>query len=762
MSFASLAHNGSRTSRRAAGAALAAGAAFALALLLPAAPDLGAADPAGATTAPAASAAPATPGPSARNTIIDMSARTLYAKGQVEGLAFDAQGGKIVLDDWALAEDDSDGVGAPYPKETLSGAAQVKKELMLDSAGAKEARLLIYHDVEKIWETEPYEARVNVSVNAHSFEATLRYGWNSIPVEPSFLVQGKNEITLATPAGAKPAILPITDRASMLMAAPWRAAGPERSFKSLDGGKTWSPKLGKAGDVRGEYLIRLHLERYAPMGTYVSPVMDLCDVDRKQAVKPMASVRSVIAHIRQESPAGTSATCLIRTGQTPAFEPAAWEDWKPLADGARRGVRGRYFQVKLSLATDDPLRAPSLAGLGLDVEADAPASSGAPTASAGAGADPGTGTGRLQVLECKAFPVVRSSLPFEYESLGLPALKQLRQDYRLDEAVKGAANQFERVQRLNHWVSSQWKWHAPDDYPNWDALEILKKKPGGESKGGFCGQYGIAMMQCCLAMGIQARYVFAGLPGIVGGHEMIEFWSDDDGKWVIMDTNMDRYYLDPNTRVAMNAMEIHQSILRYYFEGDKIGDADHNKSNFDRLGLDGFLAQGPQARHGGNDAGPNWFDPKKAHLVWGHPHLMPRNNFLSKSQPMPKSHGFGMSWSWNGYYNWHDPQTPREEIFTHYTDRLSDFYWNLNQVDLVVEETPEPGVLAVTAETFTPDLQTMLVSMGSAAGGGDWAPTAPRFLWRLKPGENKLQVKVRNAAGNEGKPSVVRVAWSEK
>jgi hypothetical protein len=671
-----------------------------------------------------------------------LDAARLYRGGQAENLRLDAAGGALVLADWELVEDDADGVGFPYSQDILSGATQIKKELVLEPAEANDAKLLIYHAQEELWKSPVYDARVTIAVNGHAFEATLKNGWNTLNVDPAFLVRGKNEIVLSTPVGGKPAIVPLADRDSILANAPWRLAAAPRSFKSADGGKTWSPKLGKGSDVRGEYLIRLHLQRHLATGTYVSPVMDFTDADRKDAVKPLSAVRSVVARIKQDSPAGTSVACFIRTGQTPVYQPAAWEDWKKLTGGARLSAKGRYFQVKLDLTTTDPLKTPSVSELSFDVEAEPLAADDA---------------ARLQVIEYKAFPVIRSSLSFEYESLGHPSLKQLREQYKLEDVVKGAATQLERVVKLNHWISTQWKWHAPEPvYPAWNALDILKKKSaGGESQGGFCGQYAIAMTQCCLALGIQARYVFAALPGVIGGHEVAEFWSDDLGKWVLMDTNMDRYYLDPNTGAPMSAMEIHRAILRYYFDGDAIGDDAHNQARFDAKGLDGFVKQGPQAQPGGNNAGPDWFSPAKAHLMWGHPHMMRRNNFFAKPQPLPKQHGFGLPWSWNGYYHWFDAQSPREELFSGYSDRDCDYYWNLNQVDLVLEQMPEPGVLAVSAETNTPDLAAMLVSIN----GGPWTPTTETFAWRLKDGENTLGVKVRNSAGVEGKASVARVAW---
>ena len=122
---------------------------------------------------------------------------------------------------------------------------------------------------------------------------------------------------------------------------------------------------------------------------------------------------------------------------------------------------------------------------------------------------------------------------------------------------------------------------------------------------------------------------------------------------------------------------------------------------------------------------------------------------------VPKAHGYGLPWSWNGYYHWWDGQTPRRDQFSRHTGRLADLYWNPNQVEIHLEQTTEPGVLRVTADTCTPSLECLLASVD----GGDWAPCEPAFAWRLRKGPNSLQVKTRNLLGVEGRPSAVRIVY---
>ena len=300
--------------------------------------------------------------------VCQLDAVRLYAAGQIDGLAFDEAGRAIVLSREELIETDADGCGFPYGQDVLAGAVQIRKEFSLDSPAASAASLLICHVVEKLWITPAYDARAVMCVNGKAAEVTLKVGWNKIEVDPALLRAGPNEIILSTPAGAVAAIIPFARREDILDNAPWRAATPTGSFKSADGGKTWSPKLGQGDGSEGEYNIRLRLRRHAPMGECISPVIDLTDPDGKQTIKPLAAVRSVSLVVQSDCPPGTAVVAFLRTGQTPVFQAEAWEPWRLLCTDRPLCPRGRYGQVKLVLTTTDGRGTPTLTGLEIKAE----------------------------------------------------------------------------------------------------------------------------------------------------------------------------------------------------------------------------------------------------------------------------------------------------------------------------------------------------------------------------------------------------------
>jgi hypothetical protein len=132
-------------------------------------------------------------------------------------------------------------------------------------------------------------------------------------------------------------------------------------------------------------------------------------------------------------------------------------------------------QVAVDLSSRDPLQSPRLRGVRVEAK---------PTG-------PEDWTARLRVLDAHNEEIVRTSIPFEYEPLDQPRLKQLRAEYKLDDVVEGAQNELDLLLRLAQWACNDWDWpnHIGECYPPWDALEILKPYQDGKPTGGFCLQF---------------------------------------------------------------------------------------------------------------------------------------------------------------------------------------------------------------------------------------------------------------------------------
>ena len=140
---------------------------------------------------------------------------------------------------------------------------------------------------------------------------------------------------------------------------------------------------------------------------------------------------------------------------------------------------------------------------------------------------------------------------FTYDSEEV--LRPLRDREKLDEVVAGAKADLEVFLKLMNWVRTQWFPGVPDPYPPINATIILDKIRKGET-GGFCAQYCFVLAQCLQSLGYKARYV------TVKGHEVIEVWSPELAKWVMLDPLHELYVRRGMT--PLSVLEIHNNIVR--------------------------------------------------------------------------------------------------------------------------------------------------------------------------------------------------------
>ncbi len=580
-------------------------------------------------------------------------ARALFERSTVRGARL--SGDAVEPDRGELFEDDGPAAGFSYKpnEERLSGDVRVRKELLIPDPQARAATLLVGPG-------GTLAAVVNGRPQRLEGARTTGKYWQAYAIDPSLLKPGRNEIVLH---GTGRVWIARKDDF------PPGAVLPNRSARSADGGKTWSP-------VEGEYYVRLHLDRPRARPTLTLPVIDLGNLAGKPVAPPVAAI----------GPLKISTPAHVRSGPTPV-PGAAWKD----------GEGGRYVEVTLDVAS--PLK-------GIRIEA--------------APQRPEDWTRRLEVVECRNDPIVRTSIPFGYEPYDHPKLKALREKFRLDDVVRDAKGEFDLVARLARWASQLWAdGHLKDGYPAWDALEILKPHRDGKPVGGFCQQYNLVFLQACLSFGIPGRCVSIG-PGdhgspIRGGHEVVEIWSNEHRKWVYVDGNTAWYFVDG---APLSLLELRERQLR---------------------GRDVRIVELAKTRHAWRGIA-DW--PPFVEL-----RLVPRSNFLEKPHPIPLNQGM-RGWFWTGHVAWTDGEAPASFLYGNRVTRRGDFEWTLNTVRLWLEAAG-PGEVRVHLETVTPGFETFLVSLD----GGNPAPGEAVFTWKLRKGRNTLEARSRNTAGREGPPS---------
>ena len=134
---------------------------------------------------------------------------------------------------------------------------------------------------------------------------------------------------------------------------------PQASSSSADGGRTWIPE-------RGEYILRLHLDRYHARGELVSAVMDATGQD-DDAVKNRRTLQSVQLDWNVEKPEHTRILFHLRSSPLPGADANRWSAWTPCTPGAPvELLAGRYLQWKAEFSTRDPALNPQLKSLRLE------------------------------------------------------------------------------------------------------------------------------------------------------------------------------------------------------------------------------------------------------------------------------------------------------------------------------------------------------------------------------------------------------------
>lgn len=695
---------------------------------------------------------------------VRLEAAALDSGARLVNLRFQRAEGVITLDDAELIEDDAPATGVSEGMdlrsregdeewiENLKRGVIIKKVLLLDDPAAFSGRLLF-----KGIEVKGNTASLHLSLNGVEFVRppsaqaapfAVQYTvyspndrWFVIDLPAGALRRGDNEILMWTESETTTWRVLIALEKEFVRGSLSRTHHPNRSLKSVDGGRTWSDaRLGPLGSVDGEYSIRLSLDRFVGRGEYISPVTDL--VDGPGALKRAAKVGPVSLAADIELPEGTAGVVSARFGTSPRPDDPSWTAWVPAGAAGGFPEQGdrRYVQWKAELSTTNPLLTPKLKGVRLAADWE-PAFPGRP--------------GGPAVRVVRNGRVARSSYAFGYEDLLHPELERYRKSARLDRIVEGAASEFEVMMRLLHWAylipvtSNRYSW-------NWnDVIKLEKGEKGmprlqgpyqGRRRDAMCLYSNQALIGALLAFGFQARHVNIHSEAM-SGHEVAEVWSNAFNKWFYLDATRDYYYFDPDTGVPLNALEIHDLVAPLVprvetWRRPFVPESGAAVTAGVRVGI----------RQGDN---PFPAEPDGRHILemFGHFRIIPRNDFLSHPLPVPVHTGTTM-WGWDGFLNYHDAKFPRRFEYQHYSDRAIDFYEPLNQAEVRLEETGEPGVLTVGIVTFTPGFETFLVRLD----GGPWQERPASWKWPLRPGLNRLEARVRNVRGVLGPVSEIEVS----
>ncbi len=658
----------------------------------------------------------------AGESVVQFGASSLFEHSVTHDLSL-SKTGEIELQSGELYEDDGPASGHSYQKpenrETVTTRTWIKKELVIPHPQARAAWLVVLSE-------QPFAALINGTPQTLGENLSGRKLHRAFSFDPRMLRAGTNAIILRNSGSVS-----IARDDEFALGSRTRTHHPKRSAKSTDGGRTWDDAhLGPGGKLEGEYGVRIFLDHYRSQGSLTTDVLDVGNLEGAAVGRPLAQTWPI--QVSAAGQPGDAGRILIRarTGDAYPADEGHWSDWQVLGEpgGTIERPRGRYLQVALELFTRDPLQSPRLTGLRVAT-------------------NPAFGpdwTRRVRVEEEHNEQIVRTAIPFEYEPLDHPRLRKLRQDYKLDEVVRGAKGELELMLRLAQWACNYWDWpnHIGDCYPRWDALEILRPYADGKPTGGFCLQFNLVFLQACESFGIPGRAISISQgreqtqhPG--GGHEIVELWSNEWKKWVYVDGALAWYVVDEATGTPLSVWELRRRQV---------------------LGLQGKpnpAVRVVEAQRTRNRQWP-WSGLWPAPLNWYlELRMIPRSNFLQEQSPLPLNQGTD-EWSWTGHYVWTDAAVPAGWLFGNRVGKHGDFEWTLNQAHYLLEPARQPGRFKVHLDTVTPSFDTFLAE----TDGGPKRSVSSGFTWTLHPGQNQLRVRPRNITGREGISSWISLEYA--
>jgi len=470
----------------------------------------------------------------------------------------------------------------------------------------------------------------------------------------------------------------------------------------------------------GEYLAHLRLFRYPSQGVITSDVIDVANLENQDVICPSVNVNYIHVGYASTTTEGINAVQLeARTGNSLRPDDT-WTAWGP----ATAITPARYLQWRATLSSTDHSETPVLESVTVTCLLDAA---------------PATG---LTLNDFSNQKIARSSFPFTYQPPSAK-LTTLRENWNLDAVVAPGATEMGKFTLLQQWVRKQWPHNEGSCTRPWDTVDILNAPEGDH---GMCTHFATVFTQCALALGYNARHT------VLMHHCVSEVWSDEYKKWVLIDEEAtqpegwDRYgtaiYLQGG--VPLNAREIHEAW-----------------KNDNTLGITQVLYMSDDGGNTYQEYDRNYppSDYTTCYMVFMHPK---RNNHLDQDEPWEEAQGNDYYHS-NDYYIWSDDPVPDYEEFSSFSCREADSYWTLNQAQMTLTATGDPGQLAVSVTTETPNFKEFRYRLD----GGAWQSLAgiscggisqvASYTWELAVGANTLEIMPRNTFDCDGIVTTVSV-----
>jgi len=577
--------------------------------------------------------------------------------------------------------------------EKISSGVIAKKQFYLKNNSCSKAELLVF-----------YGSGLNLECNGVEFKgseelpSTAWHVWN-IPVK--ILKKGLNDF--------------IFKGNGVLLIEP--SLYPDRSARSFDGGKTWEFNNLGVNNGNGEYLVRLRLNQYPEKGFATSEIYDLLGIADESIIHgKFLSAKKIRLFCEANIPVKTELTFQYRCGSSAIYDSRRWSSWETFTKKKNywtinKPVDHRFLQIMAILRTDNCYEAPSIDKITITADVEYYPS-----------------VSKLRVLNFD-FPVfIQTSIPFVYQEPN-QRTRALRSMYKLDQVIKEGKTEFEKLVLLRNWARHTapkgWDWGTSMWCPPWDALVILATNKQIAALC-MCTHYSTIFAQSAISLGYPARHL------ILDHHCVAEVWSNQFGKWILMDTG-NSHNPEMNCHLEHDGIPLNALEIRNFWKSGR-----SNEIKF-------ICANNQGITQDEKDKFESTYFKNFRRFA-----IPLRNNFLGAPEPGEPEQGMS-NYYCDLYLWWEDKPEPVESPeYGKTSNRPADFYWTVNQtfIDLV---SIDENSINVTLYNNVPAFSHYLVSIN----GNRWTKSQDQFAWKLVSGKNELAAKAVNLYGVECPVSTV-------
>jgi hypothetical protein len=333
----------------------------------------------------------------------------------------------------------------------------------------------------------------------------------------------------------------------------------------------------------------------------------------------------------------------------------------------------------------------------------------------------GCGGERLPEVVVENNTIVTSNYDFIHEHWREEKLGQLFQQENYKDLTAGDELSLFRI--ACDWTHRQWKEGYPDPYPLCNAIDILRDIRSGKT-GGFCGQYAYVLADVLKSAGFYSvRYVeLAREDG--AGHFVVEAWSDDDRKWVVLDPYYNVTFRLVRSGRPANAGEIRESL----FGGEPV-----------------------EAVPAGAAAA---VDTAALVPTYRNFAVSLRSDLMRHPRPLGNLDRLDM------FLFYRDARTgkPYEKgiPYRSVTSRIEDVYYDRNRTRVETELHPDRVVLSFLTDASMANFMEFRVRREPA---GSWSTAPQRLTVPRAAGVTTLWVAATNRFGRLGVPNRVDIRW---